>query len=808
MSAERQELIDVGVDWETVAEVFQEIFDGDPANQRRKSGAEKERDQYEKDLKSFLGKLRRYFEEGEGKFGLHFFRVRYEPGTVVMAKGTSSDYAALHLRGRLRVRQTAFAQKLAGRGCWENPRLRRLESMVLDTSEPPEKANGLRAWLNWVLASFYLTFPGVPVALVDFVRWRLSWLGGASRADRLEDHLRHVLYERLTRTTIHRSDRDLARPTAGIGRDGGLATLTTGDAETAEKVITGRDAAGNILPVFRRFMGITGTLWHQPRSVTLIADNDPLDGNAPCEMLLIKRKALLVLLETEAGKQFLNGKLREFVATSLPEILAGNRLFQDRIVAEDVVDWTKLLELLRGTPTTDKHTNAARQSFSASLVSDFKNWLQGRAATTLKPADETRILSNLNRLLSKPDLLPPALSVQFFPDEIQDEAARLLAEQQTGVADCRSFRLHRLMLETASDGAIRNSPRPWPMFNEEFKEFTAEIAAGHQEICQVHFQPELYEKKVRAKGAKAPEQENYVFMAGEPADAMYFILSGMVRVIRQVPNGETVANNMDSGGHFGERAIDDLDCAAPGSPVLRGSSVKLLCNSWLLRLDRTVLKELEKVPKYSWFVGRLRRERRRVERRDDLFSAGFLLPPREPPPAIADRLVLTRNILLIDMDKCTRCDQCVKGCAVAHDGVPRFHRANPELRFGRWEAAGACLHCLDAPCLETCPVGAITLLDDRAVQIHRTRCIGCEKCSKEEMGGCPYGVIDMYAPTSPFDAPSLAKAKKNVATKCDLCLTDERDPPCVAWCPYDAAQRVDPSKFFPALKGRRTFAEV
>src|SRR5262249_50313141 len=156
-----------------------------------------------------------------------------------------------------------------------------------------------------------------------------------------------------------------------------------------------------------------------------------------------------------------------------------------------------------------------------------------------------------------------------------------------------------------------------------------------------------------------------------------------------------------------------------------------------------------------WLEHRLTREREHVRNRDRLFDAGYLLLPREPPPQIAEKLVLTRNILLIDMDSCTRCDQCVRGCAAAHEMQPRFHRANPEMRFGRWEVAGACMNCLDAPCLDACPVGAITFLDDKAVQIHRTRCIGCSQCAKE----CPFHVIDMLPGTSPAD---MASSKKGI----------------------------------------------
>jgi Fe-S-cluster-containing hydrogenase component 2 len=63
----------------------------------------------------------------------------------------------------------------------------------------------------------------------------------------------------------------------------------------------------------------------------------------------------------------------------------------------------------------------------------------------------------------------------------------------------------------------------------------------------------------------------------------------------------------------------------------------------------------------------------------------------------------------------------------------------------------------------------------------------------------------MYEPTSPADAPSSKKGI--VANKCDLCLTEDLDPPCVACCPYDAATRVAPVEFFPELRTWAGLAE-
>ena len=64
-----------------------------------------------------------------------------------------------------------------------------------------------------------------------------------------------------------------------------------------------------------------------------------------------------------------------------------------------------------------------------------------------------------------------------------------------------------------------------------------------------------------------------------------------------------------------------------------------------------------------------------------------------------------QSLLVLDLEKCTRCDECTKACADAHDGVTRLIREG--LRFDKFLVASSCRSCLDPYCMVGCPVGSI-----------------------------------------------------------------------------------------------------
>jgi formate dehydrogenase iron-sulfur subunit len=98
------------------------------------------------------------------------------------------------------------------------------------------------------------------------------------------------------------------------------------------------------------------------------------------------------------------------------------------------------------------------------------------------------------------------------------------------------------------------------------------------------------------------------------------------------------------------------------------------------------------------------------------------------------------------------------------------------LDLNRSEAAwlmmsDVCKHCVNAPCLEVCPTGAILRTEFDTVYINEPACNGCRDC----VSACPFGVIHMSQDPN-----------KLVAQKCTFCydrLKHGLTPACAQACP-------------------------
>ena len=164
-------------------------------------------------------------------------------------------------------------------------------------------------------------------------------------------------------------------------------------------------------------------------------------------------------------------------------------------------------------------------------------------------------------------------------------------------------------------------------------------------------------------------------------------------------------------------------------------------------------------------------------------------------------LIQGQRLMLIDLDRCTRCGQCVDACVTSHsDGRSRLYLDGP--RFEKYLVPLTCRSCMDPVCMIGCPVGSINRGDNGEIQI-RDWCIGCSVCADQ----CPYGSIQMSPLTGDLQlTPSQqallgtdadVKSVNERAVVCDLCSSlPSREPSCVYACPHDAAMRVSALEFF------------
>lgn len=157
---------------------------------------------------------------------------------------------------------------------------------------------------------------------------------------------------------------------------------------------------------------------------------------------------------------------------------------------------------------------------------------------------------------------------------------------------------------------------------------------------------------------------------------------------------------------------------------------------------------------------------------------------------------------------CIGCRTCMIGCVVAHEGIKIFQMHpdeyvfSPKLDIVKTDTisiAVQCKHCENASCLNSCPVDAISRIDD-AVIINTSKCIGCKTC----MLACPYGAINMVKASD--RALQTDNCERMVANKCDLCVNDKNGPTCVRVCPTKSLTLVTEEAMTASITNKRVNA--
>jgi Fe-S-cluster-containing dehydrogenase component/CRP-like cAMP-binding protein len=281
-------------------------------------------------------------------------------------------------------------------------------------------------------------------------------------------------------------------------------------------------------------------------------------------------------------------------------------------------------------------------------------------------------------------------------------------------------------------------------------------------------------QRLRKQEKLGSRHEPVIAREGDYPDGLVLIRAGFARVSVKLGNGERTLTYLGAGDDYGLFELYTGWQSKKEVPL--ETTLTALGYVDLLRvpthiLEQHVFPKLKPAPKS------------RVP------TVGPLADDARIEWAVEERLINGTQAMLIDLDRCVRCDDCVRACASTHDGNPRFIRHG--RTFDHWMVTNACMHCADPVCMIGCPTGAISReIGSGSVVINDATCIGCATCANS----CPYDNIRMVEIRNLDGQPVVDAATQRPilkATKCDLCSSNPGGPACVRACPHDALRRVD-----------------
>jgi len=338
--------------------------------------------------------------------------------------------------------------------------------------------------------------------------------------------------------------------------------------------------------------------------------------------------------------------------------------------------------------------------------------------------------------------------------------------------------------------ALASYLRATPLFRHLTKEQLAQVAEQIEFATYGDYDWSGEYKRLAQAGSVRPEKEPVIVQEGDYPNGVVLVRAGFARVSRKFGSGERTLNYIGAGQFFGLNEIAH-NFQKPQQPVDSQYTLRAIGYTHLLIVPTRVMEQsvLPSLP------------RNELPPPISPAKETFEVLPGADPDSARERIgaetleFLTTNrffngtaTMVIDLDRCTRCDDCVRACASTHDNNPRFLRHGPSS--GRMMIANACMHCADPVCMIGCPTGAIHRESFAGqVVINPVTCIGCKACANN----CPYDAIRMVDIRDERGEFMLGEDLKPIskATKCDLCVENHGGPACQRACPHGALERMN-----------------
>lgn len=461
--------------------------------------------------------------------------------------------------------------------------------------------------------------------------------------------------------------------------------------------------------------------------------------------------------------------------------------------------WATLWRVLRRSRLTE-----IRKAFGKKVPAAYATAQRGEAARSrIFLQDIPRVLDETDSIvLERGEIFGELAALTRSP-----RAATVVAETDATLAEIRWQGLRDLMRRTDSlrrhverlyrENSLRVHLRETPLLAHLPPERLAAVAEAT--VFESHGEFDwhtAFEVAVKRRPGDAIVDEPLIAEEGAPCDGLLLIRSGFARQSRRYGHGHRTAAYLGRGQAFG--LAESIESAAAGAPQPWRCSLRALGYVDVLRIPQAAL-EAHVFPFMSpAALVAMAKEAGASFSAVVVPSATSVIGapvPRGPVDQglleflVDRRLINGREAMVIDLDRCTRCDDCVRACAATHDNNPRFVRQGPQ--HGSFMAAQACMHCVDPVCMIGCPTGAIGRDGTTGVvRINDRTCIGCGVCSQS----CPYDNIQMVEIRDRRGAVLVDAATRQPiakATKCDLCVDLAGGPACQRACPHDALIRID-----------------
>lgn len=371
---------------------------------------------------------------------------------------------------------------------------------------------------------------------------------------------------------------------------------------------------------------------------------------------------------------------------------------------------------------------------------------------------------------------------------IANDDVSLLEMRWQGLRDLmrRDTGFRKLIDGRFRDNALSDFLRNSPIFEHLKKDESAmaELFAGAELKSYGEYDRVGSYKQLAARAATSDLRNEHLIAAeGDHPNSVILIRNGLARVSHKHHNGHLTV------GYLGPGQVYGLDEIAKGfqtnNPVPLQNSLRAIGFLTTIEIPTPMIERhlLEIAPDPA------PTPRRKTQKKKSSGVDTTRLPQDFLEFLVEERIVNGTETMLIDLDRCTRCDDCVRACASAHDNNPRFVRQGPINN--NIMVANACMHCQDPVCMIECPTGAISRRPkDGLVVINDVTCIGCSTCANN----CPYDAIRMVEVRTAdgnFIWDSKTRNPIPKATKCDLCVDQPGGPACQRACPHDALVRID-----------------